>query len=81
MTRYNCQFANICQFIFLPSLTISNNQLTLTTTNWYQRVNGLNSSLHGFFDGNTWDDSRSFYSNTSTGRIVQGTLINGTTKY
>ena len=32
---------------FLPSLTITDDQLMLATTNGHQRVNGIDNSLHG----------------------------------
>merc|ERR1712088_732312 len=35
----------------LTGLTVSNDQLTLTTTNWHQAVHGLDAGLHGLLHG------------------------------
>lgn len=39
------------------SLTITNDQFTLTTTNWDKGVNSLQTSLHRFVDGLTGNDT------------------------
>eukprot|EP00049_Salpingoeca_infusionum_P017066 m.351668 g.351668 ORF g.351668 m.351668 type:complete len:555 (-) comp16305_c0_seq1:37-1701(-) len=41
----------------LTSLTITNDQLTLTTANWHKRVNGLDTGLHWLAHGLAWDDT------------------------
>ena len=38
-------------------LTITDDQLTLTTSNGHQGVNGLESGLHGLMDGFTGNDT------------------------
>ena len=38
-------------------LTITNDQLTLTTTNWHEGVDGLETSLHWLVDGLSWDNT------------------------
>jgi hypothetical protein len=42
----------------LTSLSVTNNQLTLTTTNRHKGVYGLETSLHGLVDGLSWDNAR-----------------------
>jgi len=43
----------------LSSLSVTNDQLTLTTTNWHKGVDGLETSLHGLVDGLSGDNARS----------------------
>lgn len=65
---------------FLPCLTITNDQFSLTTTNWHKRINGFNAGLHWFPYRDTWNDTRSFNTNTETLFGFYWTLaINGIT--
>lgn len=58
----------------LPSLTIANDQLTLTTTDGHQGVDGLDTGLHGLAHGHTGDDAGGLDSHTETVLGVDGTL-------
>src|SRR6218665_733393 len=49
----------------LSGLSITDDQLTLATADWHQTVDSLDSSLHGFFDGNARYDSRGLHTDTS----------------
>jgi hypothetical protein len=49
----------------LPSLSVTNDQLTLTTANRHKGVDSLDTSLHRFAHRDTRDDTRSL--NTHTG--------------
>ena len=42
----------------LASLTIANDQLTLSTSDWYHGVDGLETGLHGLVDGLAGQDTR-----------------------
>jgi len=42
----------------LSSLSVANDEFTLATTDWDQGVDGLETSLHGFVDGLSGDDTR-----------------------
>eukprot|EP00298_Acanthocystis_sp_HF-20_P012400 c19866_g1_i1.p3 GENE.c19866_g1_i1~~c19866_g1_i1.p3 ORF type:complete len:196 (-),score=-78.51 c19866_g1_i1:160-747(-) len=65
----------------LAGLTITNNQLSLSTTNGHQRVDGLQSSLHGLMHGFTRNDTRGLNFNTTSLCGLDGTLtIDGVTK-
>ena len=62
----------------LASLTISNDQLTLTTTNGHQAVHGLDAGLHGLLDGLPGDDAGGLQSDPVPVLAGDGTLaING----
>lgn len=56
---------------FLPSLSVTNDQLTLTTTNWYQWVYSLDTSLHRFSDGYSGDDTRGLDTNSEPERQIE----------
>merc|ERR1740129_1081004 len=63
------------------SLTITNNQLTLTTANGHQRVDSLDTSLHRLSDGLSGDNTGSFNTNTLSGSSTKGSsTINGVTQ-
>lgn len=65
----------------LTSLTITNNQLTLTTTDGNHGVDGLETSLDRLVDGTTRQDTRGLELSTSLDLGVKRTLsINGVTK-
>jgi hypothetical protein len=65
----------------LTSLTITNNQLTLTTTNGNHGVDGLETSLDRLVDGTTRQDTRGLELSTRLGLGVERTLaINWVTK-
>lgn len=65
----------------LPSLSVTNDQLTLTTANGHQGIDGLDTSLHGLAHRNTWDDAGGLDADTETILGVDGTLaINGITQ-
>ena len=50
----------------LPSLSIADDELSLTTTDGDERIDGFDTSLHGFAYGYTRDNTRSFNTDTST---------------
>lgn len=60
--------------VSLPSLSVSDDQLTLASSNGHQTVHSLDASLHGLPDGDTRDDSRGFQTNAPAGFGTQGTL-------
>lgn len=65
----------------LTSLTITNDQLTLTTTDGNHGVDGLETSLDRLVDGTTRQDTRGLELSTSLDLGVEGALsINGVTK-
>lgn len=64
----NC-IAKLELCLFLPSLTITNDQLSLTTANGDQRIDGLNASLHRLAHRNARDDTRSLDTDTGAKRV------------
>jgi len=58
----------------LSSLTITNDQLTLSSANWHERVDGLNSSLHWLVHGLSWDNAWSLQLNSLSVARVDGSL-------
>jgi hypothetical protein len=65
----------------LSGLTITNNQLTLTTTDGNHGVDGLETSLDRLVDGTTRQDTRGLELSTRLDLGVDGSLsINGVTK-
>jgi hypothetical protein len=65
----------------LSGLTITNDQLTLTTTNGHHGVDGLETSHHGLVDRATGQDTRGLERSTATLRCLDGTFaINGVTE-
>ena len=62
----------------LASLTITNDQLTLTTSNGHHSVDGLETSLHRLVDGTTGQDTGSLDRGTATLSGLDGALaVNG----
>jgi hypothetical protein len=62
----------------LTGLTVTNDQLTLTTANGHHGVDTLQTSLDRLVDGTTGKDTRSLELGTALGGSVEGTLaING----
>jgi hypothetical protein len=65
----------------LPSLSVTNDQFTLSTANWHQRIDGLDTGLHGLSHRNTWNDAGSLDTDTETGLGVQWSFaIDGVTQ-
>jgi hypothetical protein len=65
----------------LTSLTVTNDQLTLTTADGDHGVDTLQTSLDGLVDGTTGQDTRGLELSTALGLGVDGALaINGVTK-
>merc|ERR1719228_246326 len=65
----------------LASLSVSNDQLTLATTNGHQAVNSLDTSLHGLLDRLPGDDAGGLQSNPEPLLAGDGTLaVNGIAK-
>lgn len=65
----------------LPSLSVTNDQLTLTTANGHQGIDGLDTSLHRLAHRHTWDDAGGFDADTETILGVDGTLaVDGVTQ-
>merc|ERR1719328_312954 len=63
------------------SLTIPNDQLTLTSTNRYKRIYGFDSSLHRFSDRLPWDNAGSLKTDTeSLAGSNRSSTINGITQ-
>merc|ERR1711890_148659 len=56
------------------SLSVSNDQFTLATTNGYKRVNGLDASLHRLGHGLSGNDTRGLKTHTKSLSCSQGTL-------
>jgi hypothetical protein len=50
----------------LSGLTVTNNQLTLTTSDGHHGVDGLETSLHGLTDGLTGKNTRSLHLSTAS---------------
>jgi hypothetical protein len=65
----------------LAGLTITNDQLTLSTSNWYHGIDGLETSLYGLVDGvsrkNTWGLK---LGTTLLGSLDGSLAINGVSK-
>lgn len=59
---------------YLPSLPVTNDQLTLTSANGHQAVHSLDPSLHGLPHRDTGDDTRGFQTHTPTDAGAKGTL-------
>lgn len=65
----------------LSSLTVTNDQLTLTTTNWHHGVDTLHTSLDGLVDGLSGQDTRGLDLGTALLSRLDGALsINWVTK-
>jgi hypothetical protein len=65
----------------LSSLTITNDQLTLTTADGNHSVNGLETSLYGLVDGTTRKDTGGLELGTALLGGLDGTLsVNGVTE-
>lgn len=65
----------------LTGLTVTNDQLTLTTANGHHGVDTLHTSLHGLVDGLTGKNTGGLELSTALLRGVDGTLaVNGVTK-
>lgn len=62
-------------FSILPSLSVTNDQLSLSTTNGHQTVHGFDTGLHGLPHGDTGDDARGLQTHTSTLLGTQGALM------
>lgn len=60
----------------LPSLPVSDDQLTLASTDGHQTVHSLDSSLHGLPHRDTRDDARGLQTHTPTNFGAQRTLRN-----
>lgn len=56
----------LCFASYLPSLTIADDKLSLTTADGDERVDGFNTSLHGLTHGDTRDDTGSLDTDTGT---------------
>lgn len=66
---------------YIPGLSVTDDQLTLSTANWYQRIDGLDTGLHGFAHRHTWDDTRGLGTDTEALVGLDFTLtINGITE-
>ena len=50
----------------LTSLPVTNDELSLSTTNGYERVDSLDTSLHGLPHRDTGDDTRGLGTHTSS---------------
>lgn len=50
----------------LSSLTIADDEFSLSSSNWHQTINSLQTSLHGLIDGFTGDNSWSLELDSST---------------
>ena len=65
----------------LASLSVSNDQLTLATTDGHQAVDGLDASLHGLLDRLPGNDTGSLKSNSVSLLAADGALaVNGVTQ-
>lgn len=75
------QRGSLCLCLCLPSLSVTNDQLTLTTANGHQGIDGLDTSLHGLAHRHTWDDAGGLDADTETILGVDGTFaIDGITQ-
>lgn len=64
----------------LSGLTVTNDQLTLSTTDGNHSVDGLETGLHGLVDGSSGQDTRSLELSSALLLSVEGALaINGVT--
>ncbi len=63
---------SIHQVTILPSLTVSNDQLSLATTNGHQTVHSFDAGLHGLPHRDAGDDARGLQTHTPTLLIAQG---------
>lgn len=62
----------------LSSLSITDDKLSLTSANWHEGIDSLESSLHRLVNRSSWHDTRSLDLNSSLFFIADGTLaING----
>jgi len=65
----------------LSGLTVTNDKLTLSTTNGHHGVDTLDTSLHGLVDGLTRDNTGGLNLDTLTGDVLERTLsIDGVTE-
>lgn len=60
--------------ILLPSLPVSNDELTLSTTDGHQTVHGFDASLHGLPHRDTRDDTGGLQTHTPAGIGAKGAL-------
>ena len=62
-------------------LTVTNDQLSLATTNWDHRVYGLQASRHWFVNGFTWNNAGRFHvRNTALGCLDRAFAVKRVTK-
>lgn len=62
------------QLQHLPSLSVTNDQLSLATANGHQTVHGFDAGLHGLPHGDARDDARGLQTHTPTLLGAQGSL-------
>ena len=63
--------------IYIPSLPVTDDELTLATPNGHQAVDGLDARLHGLPDGDARDDARGLQPHAPTNTGAQGALGRG----
>lgn len=59
---------------YLPSLPVTNDQLSLASANGHQAVHSFDTSLHGFPHRDPRNDARGLQTNTPTGFRSQRAL-------
>ena len=65
----------------LTGLTVTNDQLTLTTANWHHGVDTLHASLYRLVDGLAGQNAGGLDLSTAAARGIEGTLaVNGVTQ-
>ena len=66
----------------LSSLSITNDELSLSSTNWHKGIDGLEAGLHGLMHGFSWDNTWSFELNSlPLNRLDWTVSINWVTKW
>jgi len=58
----------------LTSLTVTNDQFSLTSSDWHQSVDGLQTGLHWLENGSSWQDTWGLDLSLSGGGVVQWSL-------
>ena len=65
----------------LSGLSVTNDELSLSSSDWDETIDGLETGLHGFVDGLSWDDTWSLdFDSGSPGGLDWSETIDGVTE-
>ncbi len=65
----------------LSSLSVANDELSLSSSDWDETIDGLETGLHGFVDGLSWDDTWGLdFDSGSPGSLDWSEAVDGVTE-